>query len=238
MKEEENKKTRVVVLLVDENTDSAQSVQEALATDSERIFEVIWKTSGDQALKELSTNPQIDIILDDFESSNVESWEFCLQLNQSDIQKPLVLLTDTKNFRATVEAMKLGVEDVLFKGDLFHAHLPKTIVNIIDRSQLRVQKQAIDKRLLLAENQARAIRELVVTVCHEFNNPLAAIKISLDLLKRQFTAHPETDLLQDFNRHFGEIDTEIKRLRDLNFERPDFHEAPHPLVSETMKKSS
>ena len=238
MEQEKNKKPRVVVLLVDEDAESAQLVQEALTTDSERTFEVIWKISGDQALTELSSNPNIDIILNDFQSSNVESWEFCLQLNQSDIQKPLVLLTDTKNFRATVEAMKLGVEDVLFKGDLFHANLPKTIANIMDRSQLRIQKQAIDKRLLLAENQARAIRELVVTVCHEFNNPLAAIKISSDLLKRQLTAPSETELLHEFNRHFGEIDIEIKRLRDLNFERPDFHEAPRPLISDTMKISS
>ena len=238
MEHEETPKRRVVVLLVDENSESAQSVQQALLTDTEQPFEVIWKISSDQALRELSSNPKIDIILDDFQSSNVESWEFCLQLNQSSIQKPLVLLTDTKSFRATVEAMKLGVEDVLFKGDLFQANLPKTIVSIIDRSRLRVQKQAIDKRLLLAENQARAIRELVVTVCHEFNNPLAAIKISSDLLKRQFTANPEAALLQEFNHHFGEIDTEIKRLRDLNFERPDIHEAPHPLIPDSMKNPS
>jgi DNA-binding response OmpR family regulator len=234
----ELQKRRIVVLLIDENSESAQLVQQALLTDIENNFEVLWTTSGDQALKELSSNSSIDIILDDFQSSDVESWEFCLQMNQTGIQKPLVLLIDIKNFRATVEAMKLGVEDVLFKGDLFHAQLPKTIVNIIDRSQLRVKKQAIDKRMLLAENQARAIRELVVTVCHEFNNPLAAIKISLDLLKRQLVAHPEVELLQQFNQYFSEIDTEIKRLRDLNFERPDIHEVPHPLVSETMKKSS
>ncbi len=237
MEQGKNKKP-IVVLLIDEDAESAQLVQQALTTDSERTFKVILEKSADQALIELSSNPNIDIILDDFQSSDVESWEFCLQLNQSNIQKPLVLLTDTKNFRATVEAMKLGVEDVLFKGDLFHAQLPKTIVSILDRVQLRVQKQAIDKRLLLAENQARAIRELVVTVCHEFNNPLAAIKISLDLLKRQFTSYPEVGLLEEFNHHFGEIDSEIKQLRDMNFERPDIHEAPHPIVSDLMKKSS
>lgn len=237
MEEGKNKKP-IVVLLIDEDTESAQLAQQALTTDAERSFEVIWEKSAEQALVELSSNPNIDIILDDFQSSDVESWEFCLQFNQSAVQKPLVLLTDTKNFRATVEAMKLGVEDVLFKGDLFHAQLSKTIVSILDRVQLRVQKQAIDKRMLLAENQACAIRELVVTVCHEFNNPLAAIKISLDLLKRQFTARPEVELLEEFNRHFGEIDMEIKRLRDLNFERPDLHEAPHPLVSDMMKKTS
>lgn len=238
MAQEETVKKQIIVLLLDENSESAQSVQCALTADAEHSFQVIWKKSGEQAMDELRANPDIDIILDDFQSSNVESWEFCLQLNQSDIQKPLVLLTDSKNFRATVEAMKLGVEDVLFKGDLSHAHLSKAIANIMDRSQLRVQKQAIDKRLLLAENQSRAIRELVVTVCHEFNNPLAAIKISLDLLKRQITDPSSIGLLQDFNRYFGEIDTEIKRLRDLNFERPDNHEAPHPLISERMKNSS
>jgi signal transduction histidine kinase len=76
----------------------------------------------------------------------------------------------------------------------------------------------------MAENRAQVIRELVVTVCHEFNNPLAAIKISFDLFQRQTADIVLPELLKSFENRFNAIDSEIKQLRDLNFEKIDFHE--------------
>jgi len=64
---------------------------------------------------------------------------------------------------------------------------------------------------------------LVVTVCHEFNNPLAAIKISADLIRRQALNDEERNLLKTFEQNFQKIETEVKRLRDFSFERIDFH---------------
>jgi len=119
--------------------------------------------------------------------------------------------------------MKLGVEDFLLKTEMNETLLPRTIISVLDRVKIRKQKQAIEKRLAMAENQAQAIRELVVTVCHEFNNPLAAVKISFDLLLRQALQKDEFEILESFESRFNKIDTEIKRLRDLNFERINFH---------------
>ncbi len=65
---------------------------------------------------------------------------------------------------------------------------------------------------------------MVVTVCHEFNNPLAAIKISFDLFQRQTADIVPPELLKSFENRFNAIDSEIKQLRDLNFEKIDFHE--------------
>jgi YesN/AraC family two-component response regulator len=136
---------------------------------------------------------------------------------------PIIFLTGYRDFKLAVEAMKLGVEDFLLKEDLNEVYLPRTILSILDRVQLRKHKQAIEKRLAMAESSAQAIRELVVTVCHEFNNPLAAVKISFDLLHRQIFEKAPPDLMLAFEVHFNTIDSEIKRLRDLNFEKIDFH---------------
>jgi signal transduction histidine kinase len=75
----------------------------------------------------------------------------------------------------------------------------------------------------MAENRAQVIRELVVTVCHEFNNPLAAIKISFDLFQRQTMETVAPKMIKSFESRFNAIDSEIKQLRDLNFERIDSH---------------
>ena len=77
--------------------------------------------------------------------------------------------------------------------------------------------------MLIAEKRADAIRELVVTVCHEFNNPLAAIKISADLIRRQTPSEDDKSLLKGFEENFQKIESEVKRLRDISFERIDFH---------------
>jgi FixJ family two-component response regulator len=145
------------------------------------------------------------------------------QLDQMGRTIPIIFLTGSRDFKLAVEAMKLGVEDFLLKEDLDEARLPRTILSILDHVHLRKHKQDIEKRLAMAENRAQAIRELVVTVCHEFNNPLAAVKISFDLFQRQTLEIVAPEIMKSFENRFNDIDSEIKQLRDLNFERIDFH---------------
>jgi signal transduction histidine kinase len=95
----------------------------------------------------------------------------------------------------------------------------------LDRVRIHTQIKAVEKRMLIAEKRAEAIRELVVTVCHEFNNPLAAIKISADLIRRQPLSDADNAVLKQFDENFYKIESEIKRLRDINFEKIDFHGA-------------
>ena len=77
----------------------------------------------------------------------------------------------------------------------------------------------------MAEKRAEAIKELVVTVCHEFNNPLAAIKISADILLRQELSPEERAQVEDLDLNIGMMEKEISRLREIDFERPEPEEA-------------
>jgi nitrogen-specific signal transduction histidine kinase len=138
-------------------------------------------------------------------------------------ETPIVFVTATRDFKLAIEAMKLGVEDFLIKEDLAESVLPRTILNVLDRVRMHKQIRAVEKRMLIAEKRAEAIRELVVTVCHEFNNPLAAIKISADLIRRQAPSEEDKNLLRGFEENFQKIESEVKRLRDISFERIDFH---------------
>jgi FixJ family two-component response regulator len=213
----------VHVLLVDDDVTFSKLIQVILKRYQQRSFVVIWKDSVEGALAEIAQNQQIDVVITDYYFPTSNGLEFCLQLDQMGRYIPIIFLTGFRDFKLAVEAMKLGVEDFLLKDDLNETYLPRTILSILDRVHLRKQKQAVEKRLALAESRAQAIRELVVTVCHEFNNPLAAVKISFDLLQRQTleTIHP--NIMKSFENSFNTIDSEIKQLRDLNFEKVDFH---------------
>ena len=213
------------VLLVDDDISFAKLVQHHLQKFQNREFKLIWKENVEEALLEEHQNKALDLILTDYVLQGSNGLEFCLQLNEMNSEIPIVFITATRDFKLAIEAMKLGVEDFLIKEDLAESILPRTIVNVLDRVRIHKQIKAVEKRMLIAEKRAEAIRELVVTVCHEFNNPLAAIKISADLIRRQPLSDADNAVLKQFDENFHKIEAEIKRLRDINFEKIDFHGA-------------
>jgi DNA-binding NtrC family response regulator len=216
----------IAVLLVDDDAPFARVFQDSLLRARGIEFRVVRKTTIDDALDALKADPSFDIIVADFVLPNSNGLEFCLHLNQLEQKIPLVMISSTKDVKLAVEVMKLGVEDFLLKEELNESQFPRTLVSILDRTRVKNQMRAVEKRMNIAENRSQAIRELVVTVCHEFNNPLAAIKISSDLLQRQDLREHERALLHDFDDSFQKIESEIKRLRDISFEKIDFRNVP------------
>ncbi|MBN1397482.1 MAG: response regulator [Bacteroidetes bacterium] len=219
-----NTSNPVHILMVDDDVAFSRVVRAILQLYQQRKFLITCKDSVESALEEIERNQDIDLILTDYYFPTSNGMEFCLALDQMGRSIPIIFLTNARDFKLAVEAMKLGVEDYLLKDELDQAYLPRTILSILDRVLLRRHKMSIEKRIAMAESRVQVIRELVVTVCHEFNNPLAAIKISFDLFKRQIENSIAPEMLVTFEKRFNVIDTEIKRLRDLNFEKIAFHE--------------
>lgn len=223
---------KITVLLIDQDITFASIVQNHLQRFQGRHFNLIWKESADDAMREIQQNPKIHVILTDFSLPGKNGLEFLLQLTEKNIRIPVVFATSTRDLRNAVEAMKLGVEDYFLKDDLTESLLPRTIINAYERVARREQTRTVEKQMLLAQKRAEAIRELVVTVCHEFNNPLAAIKISTDLLLRQNPSEKELKLLKSLERDILLIEDEVRRLRDVGFDEED-RESSKPKVRET-----
>ena len=126
--------------------------------------------------------------------------------------------TRAPRWRGALFTLARVVVSALLIALLVHASNPRQILE-----DIRPGLSADASRWAMQVDRAQAIRELVVTVCHEFNNPLAAVKISFDLLQRQTLETSQPEVMKSFENHFNTIDSEIKRLRDLNFEKIDFH---------------
>jgi FixJ family two-component response regulator len=225
MEQKEQQRRRIHVLLVDDDRSFARLVEHHLRQFQGREFSLTWKETVEDALDYLEHREPTDIILTDLAFPGSNGLDFCLQMNQREIDIPVVFVTAMRDYRVAVEALKLGVEDFLLKEDLSESLLPRTIANAFERAQRRRQMAMVEKRMLIAQKRAEAIRELVVTVCHEFNNPLAAIKISADLLVRQQLSADSLKMLETLDANFRKIEAEIKRLRDINFEQIDLHES-------------
>ena len=216
----------ISLLLVDDDSLFARVFQDSLLKARGIDFKVVRRTRVEEALAAIKAGPPFDIVVTDYVLPDSNGLEFCLQLSQMEHPVPVVMISSTKDVKLAVEVMKLGVEDFLIKDQLHEGHFPRTLVNILDRIRVKNQMHSVEKRMTIAENRSQAIRELVVTVCHEFNNPLAAIKISSDLLQRTPLPEIERQLLQEFDVSFQKIESEVRRLRDINFEKIEFGSNP------------
>jgi DNA-binding NtrC family response regulator len=214
------------VLLVDDDAAHAKIIEEYLRKYPDAHFSVVWKTSIQDALDELDRSQGFNIIVTEYSFPSSNGLDFCVQLNAREIRIPIVFLTAVKDFELAVEAMKIGVEDFFMKDDVSQAALGRTLENVVERVQTRKGMEVVARRIKLAEGRSEAVKELVVTVCHEFNNPLASIKICSDLIKRMLTTDDQQRVLKEFEASFSVVEREIIRLRDMNFERIEPHISP------------
>lgn len=208
----------IQLLFVDDDPRYMAVAQHLLAKYQGRKFEILWKKDGASAIGELEKNPSIDLLLIDYYLPEMNGLDVTRLIRQKYSEIPIIFLTSNRDFRLAIEAMKYGIEDYVIKDEAIDSVLPRTIINILDRVHLKRKVAQQQKADLIAKKQTDAIRALVVTICHEFNNPLAAIKISTDILLRQRLTEKERELVKEMDGDVASIEKEINRLRDINFE--------------------
>jgi len=207
---------QVKILLIDDDEEYLAIAKHYLRSFHHSQFDVDWAHNRETTLQRLAQNKEYDVILMDYYMPDENGLELTQVLFDAKISIPIILLTGNKDFRIAIEAMKFGIEEYLVKEEAVDTILPRTILNVIDRVQLK-------KRINKMENskkKAEAIQELIVTMCHEFNNPLAAIKISSDILSRMQKNEEWKGLLDHLNQHITALEKEIVKLRDLNEPKP------------------
>lgn len=215
----ESHERTIRVLLISRDGAFVQTARNHLGQFQGREFALTVSPTFEEALPLLTQEPSCDIVMVDLSLGHEAGLDFTLHLHEKNIGIPIVYVASTRDYRLAVDAMKLGGEDFLIKDDLTESLLPRTIATAYDRALRRRQKAVIEKRLLIAQKRTEAIRELVVTVCHEFNNPLAAIKISSDLLTRMDLAPESKEALRSLEDRFKAIEAEVRRLRNVNFDQ-------------------
>ncbi len=210
---------RVTLLLIDDDAGYASVARHLLHPFQNTTFNLIWESDGERAIERLRSEQRVDLILMDYYLPGKNGLEVTQLLFDQKSTIPIVFLTSNKDFRVAIEAMKYGVEEYLVKEEMVDTMLPRTVINVLERVALRKRIEEAERDKLLTMKKAEAVQELVVTMCHEFNNPLAAIKISTDILSRQKISDEDKQLLEQLNVSIALLEQQIIKLRDLNFER-------------------
>jgi DNA-binding response OmpR family regulator len=204
----------IALLLVDDDPNYRNIVEHVLSTQQEEQFRIVWKTDGPSALEELERNPGIDLILLDYHLPGLNGLELVREIRERQINCPIVFVTADRDARIAIEAVKYRVEDYFIKGEVTNSTLAKTLIRILEHAAFRKKIARNEKAEFLAKGKNDAVKELIVTVCHEFNNPLAAMKISADILARQQLSPHEKNLLAELDKNIRLIEAEITRLRE------------------------
>ena len=218
----------ITLLFVDDDTRYMAVVQHLLTTHKARQFTIHWRQHAHAALEILKSGQPIDLALLDYYLPERNGLELARDIREAGIDVPVAFLTAHRDFSLAVEGLKLGVVDYIVKDTATDALLPQTIVTMVERLKVRRDLEAQQRAALILKEQNEAVRELVVTICHEFNNPLAAVKISTDILLRQDLPAQERKLAEELDRNIELVDREITRLREVTFDENQREDSPTP----------
>lgn len=204
------------VLLVDDDIAYTKIVKQSLTSLTGKQFYVTVAHTGPDAIVTLTRDESIDIVLLDYFLGGTNGLDVAKEIRALEITTPIVFVTWNMDFELAVEGIQLGVEDYLVKDEIATSVLPSTIINSLQRSALKKKIAAELKNTQVIRQRAEAIKELVVTVCHEFNNPLAAIKISSEIILRGAVPNQDRLLMENLLRQTKVIEKEVMKLRDIS----------------------
>lgn len=203
---------RLQILLIEDNTDFAKLVELYLQKSDIEHFDVNWKKDGTEALREaVAKQNTIDVILMDYFLPGQNGIEVTKALLENNIQIPVIFLTINKDFNLAVEAMKLGVEDYLVKEEVATPILPKTILGVLEKVELRKKLAALE----ISQSRLDAIQEMVVEMSEKLDEPLMAMQQNVDSMIQSQESENLKNYLKIMKDNVDRINSKIMKLKEL-----------------------
>ena len=205
----------VRIMLVEDNQEFARLVELYLRQHKPEVFEVVWKENGREALREVTSGAQFDVILMDYFLPQQNGLEVTRMLHDRNVRVPIIFLTVNKDFDLAVEVLKLGVEDYIVKEEIPTPVFPKTILNVIERHKLVEQLTSLD----VTQKRLEVIQEIVLKITQEIRLPLDELKKSLDELSAEHKSDTLTPYLTIIKDNLHRLENKIIRLKALKTDK-------------------
>jgi len=204
-------KERINILMIEDNDDFGKLVELYLSQHPDYVFNLVWKKSGEDGLKEFEANSNYHVILMDYNLPGMNGVEVTSALVQRGITIPVVFITVNRDFNLAVETMKLGVEDFLVKEEISTPVLPRTIVSVLERVRLRQQLSALE----ISSQRVEAIQELVLGISQDLVTPLDSMKKNVDVLLQSRIAIDMKMYLRIISENVERMQVKLSRLKSL-----------------------
>lgn len=219
------------ILLVD---DDVKNLQVAMSILKE--YNVIYAQSGQKALELLETN-SFDLILLDVVMPNLDGYEVCEQIKNSDKFKniPIIFLTVKDDKKDIVKGFEYGAVDyitkpffseVLLKRVELHLSLSHALKDLKDMNtnlnklvNEQVEELRKKEQILFQQSKVTAMSEMIDAISREWNQPLNIIKLYLQSLFLQLNVN-EVDI-DESKKMLEKTIEEVTKLDDTmqNFQK-------------------
>jgi len=141
-----NNKLPVTVLLVEDNTGDVRLIQELLATVPQIKLEYVNQLAD--ALTFLAHKP-VDAVLLDLHLPDRVGLETLIEVRKRAPQIPVVVLTIADDEKLGLQAIHVGAQDYLVKGQINSREVTRSLQYAIERNRTREQLRASEERFRL-----------------------------------------------------------------------------------------
>ncbi len=171
------------VLAVDDSPTITRVVRSILEPDG---IEVVTAATGEEALRILTADEAVDLVLLDVMLGGMSGLEVCRTIRAEPKWRelPVLLVTGRDSPSERIEGFQVGAEDYLVKP----FHPPELRARVMVHLRLRQlrREQAEDARMA-------TLLATIASVNHEINNPLTAVMGNAELLARSLAKKGDED---------------------------------------------
>jgi len=210
-------KNEIKILLIEDDPHIAGLVKYHLNSYRNYSFNIDWVETVNKGIEKISSgNSDYDLIILDYYLPEINGIDGLKILRSRGIDTPVIMLSGSGESDVMIESLKLGAVDYYIKEDVIGPLLPVIIANAVEKENL---KRQIEKDRGEQTQKIEAIQEIVITVSHEVNNPLAAIKLAANiLLKKDLPADIKT-YIKIIKDNTDRIEQTILKLRELRSDK-------------------
>ncbi len=123
------------ILLIEDNPDDAGLIQFVL---QKKIKNEVVITHIDSFIlfKELIKKPNFDLILTDYNCGEFNGTDVITELNNSNLDIPIILITAESGMDTALTAINLHVDDYIVKDSKYTTRLPNTVTRVLKNAEL------------------------------------------------------------------------------------------------------
>lgn len=159
-------KDEIKVLIVEDNPADSRIMDELLTESEEAVFEVEVADRLSVALERLSTE-SVDVILLDLGLPDSHGLDTFSEMNSSSPRIPIIVLTGMDDHNLAIEAVRIGAQDYLVKGEVDCNRLVRSTLFAIERKRaeeaLRESKEEL-RNVIDSSPDATTVTDLDGTV--------------------------------------------------------------------------